>query len=219
MNVLLIGANGKMGQKMQMLMRETGDNFVGIDKENRQDAKSFDADVVIDFSSANCLPENLVLAKQKNIPIVIATTNHDEKNLKLIEQYKHSIPIFMSSNFSFMFQVLLQMTELLKALDYCDFAVEDTHHKHKKDSPSGSCKQIIKKLEDIGICPQVCSFRVGEVVGIHNIQVFSENECLQIKHQAFDRKVFCEGALKAAKFVVKQKNGLYTMQDLIEQTS
>lgn len=216
MNVLLIGSNGKMGKKMQALLSQKRYNFLGIDKENRKDADPFQADVIIDFSSAECLKDNLEIAKEKHIPIVIATTNHDESNLKLIEESKNIIPIFMSSNFSFMFQVLLQIARCLQSLNYCDFTVQDIHHKHKKDSPSGSCKQILEILDRQKITPQISSFRVGEIVGIHNIQAFSENECLEIKHQVFDRQVFCEGALKAAEFLISKTNGLYTMQDLLK---
>lgn len=215
MKVLLIGSNGKMGQKMQSLLSKFGHIFLGIDKGNRNDAKLFDADVAIDFSSSECLEENLLLAKEKHIPIVIATTNHSANNLQMIENYKNQIPIFLSANFSLMFQVLLEILDKLKPLSFCDFVVQDTHHKHKKDAPSGSCKEIIKKLEEIDVHPQISSFRVGEIVGIHDVKIFSENECLQISHQVFDREVFCQGALKAAEFLIDKKNGLFTMKDLI----
>ena len=216
MNVLLIGSKGKMGQMMANLLTKKNINFLGIDIDNRSEADNFPADVIIDFSSSNCLKDNLEIAVKKNIPIVIATTNHTEQNFKLINHFKDIIPIFMSSNFSLMFNVLLNIIDRLKLLNNCDFIVSDTHHKHKKDSPSGSCKDIIGKLEQIGVSPTVNSYRVGEIVGIHEIKIFSDYENLEIKHSVSNREVFCEGAFNACQFILTKKNGLFSMQDLIK---
>lgn len=215
MKILLIGSEGKMGHQMQNVIRKNNLSFLGIDIDNREDAEKFNADVILDFSSSSCLHQNLILAKNKNIPIVIATTNHDSSNLDLIEKFKKELPIFMSSNFSIMFHALLKMIRQLKILDECDFLVEDTHHKHKKDSPSGSCKEIIKVLNEIGVTADVSSHRVGEVIGIHDIKIYADNECLEIKHQATSREVFCQGALKACEFILNKPNGLYTMNDML----
>ena len=217
MKVLLIGANGRMGKMMQVVLKENDCTFLGIDKENREEAKLFDADVILDFSLNVCLAENLELAQEKNVPIVIATTGHDETNQRLIADCSNSIPIFKTANFSIMFNVLLNLTKQLKVLKDCDFVLEDTHHRHKKDSPSGSCKEIIESLKNNEITPKTYSHRVGEIVGIHEIKIFGDNETLQLKHEVYDRKVFCEGALKACKFIQNKKAGLYGMNDLLEE--
>lgn len=218
MKVILIGSEGKMGQKMQNLLKKHEISYLGIDKFNRNDANSYDADVILDFSSSECLEENLNLAKSKKIPIVIATTNHDEKNLSSIEDAKNEIPIFLSSNFSILFYILLKMLSQIENLDDCDFVVEETHHKHKKDSPSGSCKEILKILNNKNIFPVVSSYRIGEVVGIHNLKIYSPSESLEIKHQVFDRDVFCYGALKACEYIVTKNSGLYFMEDMLKQS-
>ncbi len=215
MKVLLIGCNGKMGKEMAALLNERGIEFLGIDKENRDDAINFSPDVALDFSSSACLEENLILSSSKGCPIVIATTNHNENNIKLIEKYKNEIPIFLSTNFSILFNLMLKMLKNIKKIDNFDIIVEETHHKHKKDSPSGSCKEIIKTLSQEGFFPQVCAYRVGEIVGEHSVKVVFNNEILQISHTALNRRVFCEGALNACQFVISKKSGLYCMNDIL----
>lgn len=123
MKVILIGACGRMGRTMGELLNKKGYEFLGIDKNNRDEAIDFEGDIIIDFSSSACLKDNLELAEKKNLPIVIATTNHDENNLRLLNDYKENIAIFMASNFSIFFNVMLKFTKQLKMLSDCDFIV------------------------------------------------------------------------------------------------
>lgn len=206
-----------MGHKMCAILNRNGHELCGIDIDNREAGESFNADVIIDFSSSSCLKDNLDLAATKNVPIVIATTNHSSENLAMIESYSKLIPIFMASNFSLLFNVLLQLCSRLKPLKTCEFIVEETHHKHKKDSPSGSCKELLKVLKENNIEPQVSVYRVGEVIGRHAVKIYNGYESLEIMHDVSDREVFCEGALKACKFIIHKSKGLYTMNDLLKQ--
>ena len=215
MRVLIIGSNGKMGKKMQSQLKKENIDFFGIDKENRLEAENYKCDVVVDFSTAECLKENLLLAEKKKVPIVIATTNHSADNLFEIEKSKKNIAIFMASNFSILFSVLLKMLKNLKILQENDIVVEEIHHKQKKDSPSGSCKEIIKVLEECGQNPIINSLRVGDVVGNHSVSIYGKNEILEISHRVFDRDVFCQGVVKACKFIIEKKSGLFNMNDLI----
>ncbi len=215
MKVLLIGSCGRMGQNMQEMLTERGIEYVGIDKNNRQDAKNYACDVILDFSNANCLHENLLLAEEKHLPIVVATTNHTEENIKEIQQKKDKMTIFLESNFSEMFHVMLKFIRQFQNMKTCDFVVQESHHKHKKDVPSGSCKQILEEFKKYDICPTVSCFRVGEVVGEHKICAYSGHEKLEISHTVSNRRVFCEGAIKACEFVIGKPYGLYSMDDII----
>ena len=214
MKIFLIGLNGKMGQTVQAVLAKENIDFCGIDLNNRNE-KCSDCDVILDFSSALSLKENLLLAKENNLPIVIATTGHDESNLKLLQQMKEHIPIFLSSNFSILFNIFLKCLDNFANLGFCDFVVEESHHKHKKDSPSGSCKDILKKLDEQKINYTVHCNRVGDVIGEHKLRIFGENEILEISHTALSREVFARGALKACKYILNKPNGLYTMKNLI----
>lgn len=215
MQILLVGANGRMGRKMQEVLSEKKIEFLGIDKTDREKAEKYDYDIVIDFSSSESLYENLLLADKRRVPIIIATTNHNEQNMKLIQKFKKRVAIFMASNFSVLFNVLLKMLPALNNLMGNDIVVEEIHHKNKKDSPSGSCKEILRILKDADHDPTVVSLRVGDVVGEHCVTVYGANEMLKISHTATDRKVFCEGVLKACEFLADKHSGLFEMKDMV----
>ncbi len=216
MKILLIGANGKMGKKMQEFLKLQNCDFVALDKQNIKQYKNSDADVVLDFSSSEALKQNLDIAKEKNLPIIIGTTNHSENNYKLIDNYKKYIPIFISANFSLGFNVMLEILRNLKQLKNYQFVIIEKHHKKKKDSPSGSAKIMQKCLEQNNIKYNTVSFRVGEVVGEHSLQIYGENEFLEIKHIAQSKMLFCEGAFKVCKFMLNKKEGLYSMEDMLK---
>lgn len=216
MNILLMGSNGKMGKQMQLFLKEKGCNFLAIDKHNLNMISGYKADVVVDFSLAQALEQNLKIAKRKKIPIVIGTTNHNKQNLQLINEYKKCIPIFLSSNFSEFFNILLSLINNLKLIKSNQFVVTEKHHKQKQDKPSGSAKQIIKKLNLINIKPRVVCYRVGNIVGEHSIGIYGDNETLLLKHSALNRQVFCSGAYKACEFILNKPNGLYGMENLYD---
>lgn len=200
---------------MVSFLTEKDHEFFGIDKDNREQAENFLCDVILDFSSSACLKENLLLAERKKCSIVIGTTGHDDSNLRLINDTAQKLPVVLSSNFSLMFNIMLELIGLLKPLNACDFTIEEIHHRHKKDKPSGSCKMLVNELSKISIIPQVNCFRAGEIVGRHSLSIFGGNENMTISHEATSRKVFCEGALIACEFVLEKGAGLYTMHDVI----
>ncbi len=216
MKILLIGALGKMGTKMQEYLKTQNCDFFALDKMNISQFKTCNADIILDFSSSNALEQNLKIAKHKKIPIIIGTTNHSQYNYKLIDEYKTYISIFMTSNFSLGFNVMLEMIKHLKKLNDYQFVIMEKHHKHKKDSPSGSAKTIEKCLNENNISSNTIALRVGEIVGEHSLQVYGDNEYLEIKHVAQSKMLFCEGAYKVCKFMLNKKNGLYTMEDMLK---
>lgn len=216
MKVILIGANGRMGKSLQNFLTIKKIEFVGIDIENRKILNQTKADIVIDFSNNLALKDNLEFAKNNNLPIVIGTTNHKKENIKLINYYKNHIPIFYSPNMSLQFSLMASFIKYFNILDCCEFEIKETHHKHKKDKPSGSAKLLIKKLNNINIKPKVTCTREGEVIGEHKIIVKGKNEVLEINHTVLNRDVFCEGTLKACEFLINKKNGLYLMEDIFD---
>lgn len=216
MKIILVGANGKMGQNMQNYLLEMNENFVGIDKQNLQQLKNESGDVVLDFSSSDALTQNLDFAVNSNLPIVIATTGHSKQNLKKIKDASKIIPIFMSSNFSTLFNIMNRMLKNLKGCVGQDYVIEEVHHKTKIDSPSGSAKQLISTLNNQHIEPQIVCLRLKKVVGEHKVTIMDDYESLTLHHNAISRKVFCVGAYNACKFLLDKKCGLYNMEDLID---
>lgn len=211
MQFIVIGSNGKMGKKTINILKQNGENYIGIDKND--DITNITGDVIIDFSTSDALEQNLNIALKLKIPIVIATTNHDIKNMQLINNAKTQIPILVTSNTSILFNEMLNM---LKDLKYTsgEFLIEETHHKHKKDIPSGSAKMLIKQLNKKHIKPKLSVHRIGEVCGEHTLKIYGDNEVLQITHIAINRDVFATGAINCAKKLTNMKNGLYSMEDM-----
>jgi 4-hydroxy-tetrahydrodipicolinate reductase len=107
---------------------------------------------------------------------------------------------------------------MISYLGPCDVAIEDVHHKHKKDSPSGTAlmlkNTLIEKRKRGQEIMEPVSLRGGEVYGIHKVYFFSSGEVITIEHQAQNRNIFARGALDAARWLVKQKNGFYSFTDI-----
>lgn len=237
-NVLINGCGGRMGKEVlnQITFSENYSFFFGFDKNSSIEDIPGVPDVIIDFSTPTASLNILNYAKQNKIPMVIATTGFNDDELKIIEETSKEIPIFKSSNMSFETNLIISLvSKLATVLTDSDIEIVDVHHNKKVDAPSGTALMIAdginKALDDsmhyefdrhskkqardkkeIGIH----SIRGGTEVGKHSIFFFGDNESLEISHTVNSRAVFAKGALKAADFIIKQKNGLYDMTDLIK---
>ena len=191
------------------------------------------ADVIIDFSNPALLSDMLAFAVNTNTAVVLATTGYNEVDDKMIEDYARFVPIFKSSNMSEGVSVMLSLIrKALPMLVDWDIEIVEKHHKHKKDAPSGTAKMMVNEVLDYrkdsnvvyGRNPEspkrddsdigVSAIRGGGCAGEHEIGFYSDSEIITIKHEAFSRDIFAKGALKAGKFIVEQKPGLYTMRDI-----
>lgn len=192
-------------------------------------------DVIIDFSVPEATINILEFAKSKKIPTVIATTGFSDEELAIINQYAKEIPVFRSGNMSYEINLMSDIVaKLATQLKDSDIEIVETHHRNKIDSPSGTALMLADSIDDalnnemiyqynrhsvrqkrpdkeIGIH----SIRGGTEVGKHTVLFLGENETLEITHTVTSRSIFAKGALKAAKFLVNQGNGLYNMKDLI----
>jgi 4-hydroxy-tetrahydrodipicolinate reductase len=199
--------------------------------------KSVDADfdVIIDFSHFS-LTDNLVkYALDKNKPIVIATTGLSDEQENLIKDASKTIPIFRAKNFSLGINLIAHLIQEAQALlTEFDIEIIEKHHNKKVDAPSGTAfiladslnknneyayqhgrygKTSKRDTEEIGIH----SLRGGTIVGEHSVIFAGTDEVIEFKHEAHSKKVFAKGSLKAAEYLVKQKNGLFNMNDLIKE--
>ena len=192
-------------------------------------------DIIIDFSVPDATMNILEYAKQDSIPIVIATTGFSEDQLGMIKEYSKSIPVFRSGNMSYEINIMADIVaKLATQLKDSDIEIVETHHRNKIDSPSGTALILADSINDaldnkmdyqynrhsirqkrpdkeIGIH----SIRGGTEVGKHTVMFLGQNESFEITHTVTSRSIFAEGALKAAKFLMHKKNGLYNMKDLI----
>lgn len=219
MKLGVIGAQGKMGKQVVALASQDKSIEYTFSLNTKEPQKEIPPlDVIIDFSTKEALPQNLILAISKNYPIVIGTTGFTEKEL-LFEAAKH-IPLFVAPNFSLGMASMVYVTKILSSL-IPEFSshIEETHHTQKKDTPSGSALALKKALEEGNPhnTPSVESFRIGNVIGEHSIFFKTEEESLTLSHHVSSRAVFAKGSLTAAKFLIKQKPGLYSMDDLLAE--
>jgi len=239
----IIGAGGKMGIMIASLAVKDGDLEVitALEQESNPvagkdlgeiigqetmgvpvtidlDQALEGVDCVIDFTLPGATTEHLKKCLEKKVPIVIGTTGFSIEEEKTIVDASQDIPIVFSPNMAVGVNVLFDIVADVSRILNSDFTVkvDETHHVHKKDSPSGTAKKIASIIEEFyAEKVPVEAFREGEVIGNHGIVFDSEFETLEIRHNAKSRQVFASGALKAAKYVVGKEPGLYSMRDVL----
>jgi 4-hydroxy-tetrahydrodipicolinate reductase len=196
------------------------------------------SDVVIDFSSHSATPGLATICAEKTKAMVIGTTGHSNEAKSQISDFKSVIPIVLASNFSMGVNTLFWLTR--KAAEILgpgyDLEIVEMHHRLKRDAPSGTAKTLAEILAEVrqqnldraarhgreGIVGErtaqeigVHSIRGGDVVGDHTVIFADAGERLELTHKASSRETFAKGALRAAQWVVRQKPGLYDMQDVL----
>jgi 4-hydroxy-tetrahydrodipicolinate reductase len=195
-------------------------------------------DVIIDFTVPECTLEILKIASKLQKRVVIGTTGFTSKEESLIKQYSKKIPILKSGNMSLGVNLLMYLTEIAsKSLtdDYLS-KIFEAHHKHKRDYPSGTALMLGKGIADgknknlfsligkkflnkksfpYGKKINFNSLRKGEIIGEHEVTFSSGKETIKLNHEAFDRALYSDGALAAAKWLISKNAGLYSMRDLL----
>ena len=204
---------------------------------NSEDAFK-NANVIIDFTVPKCTLEVLKIASKLKKRVVIGTTGFSKKEEKLIRKYSKKIPILKAGNMSLGINLLVYLTEIASKSLADNFLskVFEVHHKHKKDHPSGTALMLGKGIADgknkdlskiIGkkyfnkkSFPyskkiNFNSLRKGKIVGEHEVKFSSGKEIVTLNHEAFDRALYSEGALTAAKWLINKKPGLYSMRNVL----
>jgi 4-hydroxy-tetrahydrodipicolinate reductase len=212
--------------------------FNGIRPELNSDIAFKKTDVIIDFTVPNCTLEILKIASKLKKKLVIGTTGFNRNQENQIKKYSEKIPILKAGNMSLGVNLLMYLTEIAsKSLgDEYLSKIFEVHHKHKKDYPSGTAlmlgkgiaegknknlynligkKFLNKKSFPFGKKINFNSLRKGEIIGEHEVKFSSRKEIITLNHEAFDRTLYSDGALIAAKWLMKKKPGLYSMRDLL----
>ncbi len=128
------------------------------------------------------------------------------------------VPVFWSANMSFGIYLMIKLTEkLAKYKKFYKYKIEETHHVHKKDKPSGTALILEKAAKNFTSLEPVVSHRKEDIFGIHRFIAFSENEQLEICHQAFNRKLFAQGAVDISAWLCEQPAGFYVMEDFFKK--
>jgi len=238
--IIITGAKGRMGKALVACApNHIGlEVFAQIDQGDDLAAVIVKCDVVIDFSSHTATPGIAKLCGQHKKALVIGTTGlHDSQTFE-VRQTACNIPLVWASNYSTGVNTLFWLTRKAAEILGPDFDLEvvEMHHRLKRDAPSGTAKSLAEILAQVrhlqfteaarhgrhGIVGErtaseigVHSIRGGDVVGDHTVIFATNGERVELTHRASSRDTFANGALRAALWVVKQKPGLYDMQDVL----
>ena len=250
--LLVTGCMGRMGQQIiTSVKRDKNFKLIALTENKKinkkingvkvglNDEKLFKkVDLIIDFTIPKCTFQVLKIAAKLKKRVVIGTTGFTQKDENIIKKFSKRIPILKAGNMSLGINLLMYLTEIASSSLGKDFLskIFETHHKHKKDYPSGTAlmlgkgiavgknksfysllgkKYLNKKTFPYGKKINFNSVRKGEIIGEHEVKFSSGKEIITLNHEAFDRALYSEGALSAAKWLINKKPGLYSMRNLM----
>ena len=251
-NLAITGCMGRMGQqiiksakldknfKLVALTenKKINKNISGIKLDINTEQAFKKSNLIIDFTIPKGTLRVLRIASKLKKRVVIGTTGFTREEEKLIKKFSKKIPILKAGNMSLGINLLMYLTEIASSTLDKKFLskIYETHHKHKKDYPSGTAlmlgkgiaegknrefysmlgkKYLNKKNFPYGKKINFNSLRKGEIIGEHEVKFSSGKEIITLNHEAFDRSLYSEGALSAAKWLMNKKPGLYSMRDLM----
>ena len=224
-NVALIGASGRMGVEIQSVFEKTEEWAItqsvgkapGMCQVVNQ-LKPESVDIVVDFSNIDIFSEVVQWCLNHKKPLVSGTTGLSNEHHELLSSAGMSIPLLWSANMSVGIAWLSKtLRELGSLADDFDFQIEEFHHRYKVDSPSGTAKHLQRELEAVVAkeVPKPLSVRGGGIFGVHKIWAMSDQELIVLEHQALNRSVFANGAVRAALWLKDQGCGLYQLEDTL----
>lgn len=214
----VLGSTGRMGVEVINLVQKTNQFSLAWAASRASDMGSGE-DVVIDFSHRSQL--RFISDRSETMSALVSgVTGLNKNDFVYMDKISKKIPTLWSANLSIGILWIRKAIEEFDVLsETFDFSVEEFHHKHKQDAPSGTAlllTQSLNKKRNIIDNSEIKSFRVGEVYGTHLIHAVSESEWITVKHQALNRSVFASGAMKAALWLSGKKPGLYEFKEILK---
>ena len=209
----LIGSSGRLGSEVKSLFSEKNHKLVfeyDVNGEKKKEAPQ----ILIDCSLPEVFNNTLGYAQEFTSPIIIATTGLSSDQIKKLKEISKSFPVVQSFNFSIGIQILLKLTQIaIDSLNDWDVEISETHHRFKKDKPSGTAKMIEEIFKNKKF--STTSQRLGNVPGDHTVSFGGLGEVLSISHRALSRRTFAEGILLSAEFAIKKRNGFYSFTEVL----
>ena len=247
MKILINGIGGRMGAEVKKLVLEGYRESslacgVDINPVSIPEAPVYTAyadvkeevDCIIDFSHHTATPALLEYATEKNIPVVLCTTGHDEAEMAVINKAAEKIALFHSANMSLGVALLCELAKITaKTFPDADIEIIEKHHNRKLDAPSGTALLLAREIQKIreraffsfgrqGQAKRmkdeigIHAVRMGNIVGEHEVIVGTDTQTITLKHEAHSRSLFAEGAIVAADFIKDKCAGLYDMHSMID---
>ena len=234
-NLGISGFCGRMGSRIFNLANsDKGINVVlGLEKEGHprigeviegikvtsDTEKIVSCDCLIEFSSPQATLEHIGIVLEYEKCIVIGTTGFSEEDMSVIKKAASKVPVLISPNMSIGVNVLFRIVkEAGRVLKGYKIYMEEAHHMHKKDAPSGTAKKLADILNEEGFgikYENIVSIREDEIVGDHSVVFKSDVDQIELSHSAKTRDIFAQGAIKAAKWLVNKPKGLYSMDNVL----
>ncbi len=247
MKILICGVGGRMGREVAKMALDgfrgasvvAGVDVIPLDtREFRSYTDLNDVeetpDCIIDFSHHTATPQLLAYAVEKKLPVVLATTGHDEGELSTIVEAAKKIPIFHSANMSLGIALLVELAKTAaKTFPDADIEIVEKHHNRKLDAPSGTALLLANALKEVredakNVCGRsgqgkrekneigIHAIRMGNIIGEHEVILGTDTQTITLKHEAHSRSLFAEGAIVAADYLIGKPAGLYDMKRMIE---
>jgi len=223
--LLLVLGKGKTGSQVAAVARERGHSVRVLDLRENSGASALTAptvaqvDVVVDFTNAEAAVENIRACLALGARIVVGTTGwYDRLNEMKALALRRGGALLYGTNFSLGVQELFKLTaEVARLKDY-SFHITETHHTSKLDAPSGTAitmKQIVLETQPEAEV-EITSHREGDHSGLHVLTVKGASDLIELRHEAFDRRGFAEGAVKAAEWL-QGKSGVWEFREIFDK--
>ncbi|MCX7887050.1 MAG: 4-hydroxy-tetrahydrodipicolinate reductase [Verrucomicrobiae bacterium] len=217
--VIICGAKGRMGRTLVSCVQADRDFELAGEIDLGDDLAGVIAngDVVVDFSVREATLPIAMLAAAHHKALVIGTTGHTEAEKQAVRDAVAAIPCVWTANFSTGVNLLFWLCgKVGEIVPHWECEIVETHHTAKKDAPSGTAKRLQEVIRcATGKEPPAHALRIGDVVGDHTVTFGTRGERIELTHRASSRETFAQGALRAAKWVIRQPPGLYDMQDVL----
>jgi 4-hydroxy-tetrahydrodipicolinate reductase len=221
LSIIVHGASGRMGREVCALVEAAADLQLAARLPGVWPESPTAQTVVVDFSLPTGLATLVEHCRTRRLPLVCGTTGLDEAGRALLHELAQDVPVLWAANFSLGVAVLkLALVELARRLPgNWDTAIVDLHHRHKRDAPSGTAlglAQLIDQQRPQGAGKtDVISARLGEINGEHRLIFAGASERIELLHHADHRRLFAEGALHAARWLVGRAPGWYEFEQTI----
>jgi 4-hydroxy-tetrahydrodipicolinate reductase len=224
--LFLVLGRGKTGSLVAEVAAEHGHGVRVVGEEENRNASALTApflaqfDVVIDFTTPEAAVSNLRACLANGARVVVGTTGWYDRldDMRDLARRKGAALLY-GTNFSIGIQALLRMArELASTLPNYEFSIAETHHVTKKDAPSGTALTIKQVIESVkpGLAVEITSKREGDAAGIHIVEARSAHDLIELRHEAFSRRPFAEGAIRAAEWIAG-KTGVWEFSEIAGQ--
>ncbi|HAN20715.1 MAG TPA: 4-hydroxy-tetrahydrodipicolinate reductase [Clostridiales bacterium] len=248
-DIILCGAAGRMGRAVAAAAAMYDCRIVaGVDRipANAEfpivtdiDEITIHADVILDFSHHTAVEKLIPYAKKMHIPLVVATTGHNEDELNSLNKLAKNVPVFLSRNMSLGVNLLISLCRNAASVlgENYDIEIIEKHHNKKLDAPSGTALMLAEAIKEVRTDSEyvydrtkerherdkkeigIQAIRGGNIIGEHEVMFCGNNDVITISHSASSRELFAEGGLRAAAFLKTKQKGLYSMKELLLEAS